>query len=95
MQSGTLLTTSSEFVSDGCTGFFDVWRGVDLYPCCYAHDLAWYQHPGDWVVWAQSNIDLAICVARAGAPELFIPFLIVVSSIGALLFAGVLKRRNK
>jgi len=83
------------FVSDGCTGFPETWRGADLSSCCVNHDLAWFQHPGDWARWAQSNVDLAACFARAGAWELSIPALIATATIGALMFAGWLKLRRK
>lgn len=79
------------FVSDGCTGFPDTWRGIDLSQCCYAHDLAWHNHPGDWTMWAASNVDLANCFAQAGAWELWGLVLAAVSTIGALIFAR--KRR--
>lgn len=83
------------FHSDGCTLFPDRWRGVDLYPCCYKHDLSWYAHPGDWLVWWHSNIDLAVCVAHAGATELALPFLAAVSTVGALLFAIKARKRKQ
>lgn len=81
-------------MSDGCTGFPDVWRGIDLGPCCYAHDLAWYERPGDWLSWLQSNADLSACFARAGAWELSWPAFLVTCTVGALMFAGWLKRRS-
>ena len=27
------------FRSDGCTGWFDEWNGISLYPACFLHDL--------------------------------------------------------
>lgn len=83
-----------DFVSDGCTGFFDVWRGISLRHCCEAHDLAWYEHPGDWLAWARSNVDLAACFWQAGAPEIAILGFAAVSTVGALLFAGIIRRRK-
>lgn len=83
----------NEFVFDGCTGFFDVWRGIDLNQCCYAHDLSWYQNPGDWSVWLSSNIDLVACFYQLGVWEVAIGGAIAVFTIGALLFA--LPRRKK
>jgi DNA-binding transcriptional LysR family regulator len=84
--------TPDVFVSDGCTGFPDVALGVDLFPCCRAHDLAWWLHPGDWSVWMASNVDLSVCFVGAGAWWLALPALFVVSTIGGLLFA--LKRKE-
>lgn len=81
--------------SDGCTGFVDTWRGIDLLPCCEAHDLAWYSSPGDWGAWLTSNVDLGVCFVHAGAWELAIPAVLAVSTIGALLFAGIIRKGNK
>lgn len=81
------------FASDGCTGFFEAWRGIDLLPCCAAHDLAWFQHGGDWGVWLASNIDLGMCFATRGAWEIALPAVVAVSTIGAVLFA--IKSRRK
>ena len=83
------------FVSDGCTGFPDNWRGIDLSDCCKAHDGMWFNHPGDWLAWFQSNIALSECFTRAGAGELYLPALIATCTIGALMFAGWLKLRRK
>ena len=74
------------FTSDGCTAFPEVWRGIDLTDCCYAHDLAWYDRPGDWAAWLHSNVDLAICFAGKGAWELTLPAFLAVTTIGAVLF---------
>lgn len=76
------------FASDGCTGFPEVWRGIDLSDCCYAHDLAWFNHAGDWGVFLSSNVDLAICFAERGAWELMLPAFLAVTIIGAFLFAS-------
>jgi hypothetical protein len=76
-----------EFASDGCTGFLQSWRGIDLSGCCRAHDLAWWLHPGDWPAWWHSNLDLAGCIVHAGAIELGWPFLFAVTTVGAVLFA--------
>ncbi len=83
------------FASDGCTGFFDVWREIVLRSCCEAHDLAWYERPGDWLAWAISNVDLAACFWQAGAPEIAILGFAAVSTVGALLFAGIIKRSGR
>lgn len=76
------------FRSDGCTGFFDVWRNIDIFPCCFNHDMTWYLNPGNWGVWLQSNIDLGFCFGAAGAVELVLPAITATCTIGALLFAG-------
>jgi hypothetical protein len=82
------------FTSDGCTGFVQVWRSIDLSACCTAHDLAWYLNPGDWWAWLVSNISLAACFATAGAWELVAPAFVAVSTIGALLFFRKKPRQN-
>lgn len=82
------------FTSDGCTGFPDTWRGIDLSTCCEVHDLAWYLNPGDWQAWLVSNLELSACFADAGAWELSIPALVATCTIGALMFAGWLGRRR-
>lgn len=84
----------NEFVTDGCTGFVNTWRGIDLLPCCQAHDLAWWEKPGDWGAWLTSNIDLGVCFAGAGAWELVLPAFAAVCTVGALLFAGVITKRK-
>ncbi len=36
------------FKSDGCTGWFDDWKGVSLYPAGFLHDLKyWSGYPGE------------------------------------------------
>lgn len=92
-----MIAVPADFLSDGCTGFVNTWRGIDLLPCCRAHDYAWFLHPGDWGVWLASNLDLSMCFAGQGAPELALPALLAVCGpIGALLFAGVVvNKRNK
>jgi len=80
------------FVSDGCTGFFDVWRGIALRSCCETHDVAWYERPGDWLAWAVSNVELAACFWQAGAWEIAILGFLAVSTLGALLFSGAIRK---
>jgi hypothetical protein len=75
-----------DFSSDGCTGFPEVWRGIDLTECCYEHDLAWYNSNGDLSVFLQSNIELVACFVDKGAWELWFPALVVVTVIGFFLF---------
>ncbi len=80
------------FASDGCTGFFDVWRGIVLRSCCVAHDLAWYERPGDWIAWAVSNVEFAACFWQAGAWEIAILAFLAVSTVGALLLSGAVRK---
>lgn len=82
------------FTTDGCTGFVDVWRSLDLSACCTAHDLAWFERPGDWWAWFVSNIELARCFGAAGAWELVIPAFLAVSTVGALIFTGFFRRKK-
>lgn len=84
----------AQFTSDGCTGFVNTWRNIDLYPCCFAHDMAWYLNPGDWLVWIRSNVDLGVCFVGVGAVELAVPAVILTSTVGAILFATA-KRKTR
>ncbi|SFZ81647.1 hypothetical protein SAMN02983003_0613 [Devosia enhydra] len=74
------------FETDGCTGWLNSWRGIDLYQCCVQHDRTWYDHPGDWTIWAISNLDLGRCFAMVGAWELAVPAVLATCTVGALLF---------
>lgn len=85
------MASPAEFSSDGCTGFPEVWRGIDLFPCCRAHDLAWFLSPGDWGRWFGSNLELGGCFIDAGAWELGVGAVLLTSTVGALMFAGALK----
>lgn len=80
------------FVSDGCTDFPEIWRGIDLTDCCYAHDLAWFNAKGDLSVFLASNLDLVNCFAAKGAVELWLPALVAVTLAGFFLFVS--KRRK-
>jgi hypothetical protein len=84
----------ADFSTDGCTGFLDVWRGIDLYACCVQHDLAWHLHPGDWSMWFWSNVELAQCFAAVGAWEIAVFGFLVVSTAGAALFARNRRTRS-
>jgi hypothetical protein len=79
-------------IDDGCTGFPEVWRGIDLTACCNAHDLSWQQNM-DVGTWLGTNVDLAVCFGKAGAWELVIPAFIAVSTIGAVLYFVFRKKR--
>lgn len=53
------------FRSDGCTGWFDDWRGVSLYPAGFLHDLKyWAGYPGEEVERLVADAELMTDVAR-------------------------------
>ncbi|MBL9215105.1 MAG: HIT domain-containing protein [Opitutaceae bacterium] len=53
------------FRSDGCTGWFDDWQGVSLYPAGFLHDLKyWAGYPGEDVERLVADAELMIDVAR-------------------------------
>ncbi len=53
------------FKSDGCTGWFDDWQGVSLYPAGFLHDLKyWAGYPGEEVERLVADAELMIAVAR-------------------------------
>ena len=53
------------FKSDGCTGWFDDWKGVSLYPAGFLHDLKyWAGYPGDEVERLVADSELMIDVSR-------------------------------
>jgi hypothetical protein len=53
------------FKSDGCTGWFDDWKGVSLYPAGFLHDLKyWAGYPGEHVERLVADSELMIDVAR-------------------------------
>ncbi|ACB74360.1 hypothetical protein [Opitutus terrae] len=53
------------FRSDGCTGWFDDWKGVSLYPAGFLHDLKyWAGYPGEEVERLVADAELMIDVAR-------------------------------
>ena len=80
------MTSPPEFISDGCTGFPEVWRGIDLTDCCYLHDLDWFNAQGDLTLFLSSNVELANCFAAKGVWELWLPALAAVTIIGIFLF---------
>lgn len=54
------------FKSDGCTGWFDDWQGVSLYPAGFLHDLKyWAGYPGEDVERLAADSELMLDVARA------------------------------
>lgn len=53
------------FKSDGCTGWFDEWKGVSLYSAGVLHDLKyWAGYPGEDVERLVADAELMIDVAR-------------------------------
>ena len=53
------------FKSDGCTGWFDEWQGVSIYPAGFFHDLKyWAGYPGEDVERLVADAELMIDVAR-------------------------------
>lgn len=53
------------FKSDGCSGWFDQWNGVSLYPAAFLHDLKyWAGYPGEDVERLVADAELMIDVAR-------------------------------
>jgi len=60
------------FASDGCTGWFNEWRGTSIYAPCFLHDLKyWCGRPGESVERLVADAELMIDVARAlGSTEM-------------------------
>ncbi|MBC8040668.1 MAG: hypothetical protein H7Y06_09010 [Opitutaceae bacterium] len=53
------------FKSDGCTGWFDEWKGLSLYPAGFLHDLKyWAGYPNEDVERLVADAELMIDVAR-------------------------------
>jgi|GEM_PF-590283 hypothetical protein len=53
------------FKSDGCSLWFNKWRGYDLYPACFRHDLKyWAGYPGEEIERLAADSELMIEVAR-------------------------------
>jgi hypothetical protein len=53
------------FKSDGCTAWFDCWKGVGLYSACFLHDLKyWAGREGEDVERLVADAELMIDVAR-------------------------------
>lgn len=53
------------FKSDGCSMWFDTWKGVDLYSACFLHDLKyWAGYDGEAVERLAADAELMIDVAR-------------------------------
>ncbi len=53
------------FKSDGCSLWFDNWKGICLYPACFLQDLKyWSGYPGEDVERLIADAELMIHVAR-------------------------------
>jgi hypothetical protein len=53
------------FKSDGCSMWFDTWKGISLYPACFLHDLKyWAGYPGEDVERLVADAELMMDVAR-------------------------------
>jgi hypothetical protein len=51
------------FKSDGCSMWFDTWKGISLYPACFLHDLKyWAGYPGEDVERLISDAELMMDV---------------------------------
>jgi hypothetical protein len=60
------------FASDGCTAWFNEWKGMSLYLPCFLHDVKyWAGYPGEHVERLVADAELMIDVARAlGSTEM-------------------------
>jgi len=53
------------FKSDGCTHWFNEWKGVRIYPACFLHDLKyWAGYPNEDVERLIADAELMIDVAK-------------------------------
>ena len=73
-------------IGDGCTLWFDRLGDLDWRQCCDAHDLAYYQQADKW----EADVQLALCVADAGAPIIGI-----IMFVGVSLFGWIWYRRRQ
>jgi hypothetical protein len=56
---------SKPFQSDGCSMWFDSWKGTSLYEACFLHDLKyWAGYPGEAVERLIADAELMMDVAR-------------------------------
>ena len=68
------------FCSDGCSLWFDKWKGFDLYPACFVHDLKyWSGYPGEEVARLIADAELMIAVAKVMGS----------TKMAEIMFAGV------
>ena len=53
------------FKSDGCSMWFDSWKGTSLYPACFLHDLKyWAGYSHEDVARLAADAELMVDVAR-------------------------------
>jgi hypothetical protein len=66
-------TPQKPFSSDGCSMWFDSWKGISIYWCCFLHDLE-YWVGGDEVdrliADAQLMIDVATALNETKMPQI-------------------------
>jgi len=55
-----------DFEDDGCTLFFDKWKGIDLRQCCDVHDQA-FAYGTTFDQWVDANLALVQCGIDHGA----------------------------
>jgi len=80
-------------MTDWCTSFPETWGGVDIAPCCRAHDLA-YETGAPKIA---ADIDLAACFAATtgdGAAALAV-FAAVLVLGGPFYLRAWLRRRRR
>ena len=54
------------FASDGCSLWVDCWKGKDIYPACFRHDLKyWAGRPGEDLERFKADCTLMLEVAEA------------------------------
>jgi len=60
-----------EFKSDGCSMWFDSWKGVNMYQFCFLHDIKyWCGYEGEEVDRLVADAELMIGIAKAGQPKM-------------------------
>lgn len=59
------------FKSDGCSMWFDSYKGLNMYPFCFLHDLKyWAGYWGEDTERLVADAELMIAVAEAGQPRM-------------------------
>jgi hypothetical protein len=67
------------FKSDGCSMWINSWRGVNLYPTCFLHDLKyWSGRPGEEDERLIADLELMIAIAEEGLPIMALVMFVVV-----------------
>jgi len=68
------------FKSDGCTGWYNEWKGISIYEAGFLHDLKyWAGYPGEEVARLFADAELMMDVAR----------LLNSTAMAETMFAGV------